>query len=270
MQTVASTSEGIDQRLASLFGEVDWRAARGLLQIAAISASTRAVLAIGPHAPRSATDRFVLGFARARADVIVTTGAILRAEPDLVHRTADDPDVEAAFRIWRASILGKLDPPSLIVLSRSGDLPLDHPAIAAAASGIVWTSREGRARLGPLVGPLAVEPGAGSIDAQERGSDDGRGLIDALALGRFETVLLEAGPRTTRVLYASRGEAPAVRLDELLLSRFEGPVAPAALGPPFVSEAALTARFPRPATSVRVEEPSGVWRFDRYRTDPPR
>ena len=81
----------VDRRVAALYGEVDWRGARGVLQVAAVADRAWVAIAIGPAAPSSATDRFVLGFARARSDAIVTTGAILRAEPDLVHELSDRP-----------------------------------------------------------------------------------------------------------------------------------------------------------------------------------
>jgi riboflavin biosynthesis pyrimidine reductase len=263
-------SGDIDHRIASLYGECDWRAATGVLHVAAIEAASRAVIAIGPLAPHSATDRFVLGFARARADILVTTGAILRAEPHLTHRYSDDPRVESEFREWRARVIGRPAPPSLIVLSRSGDLPRSHSALAAAVSGFVWTSPAGRERLGPAVGRLSVES-----------RNDSNGLADALVAARarcpFETALIEAGPRTTSALYESDAdfpdevascEAQVVRVEELLLSRFEGRLAPEAIGPQFVSEAALASRFRRPPTSTRVVEPSGSWRFERYRDAP--
>ncbi|MBC8188423.1 MAG: hypothetical protein H8E78_09510 [Proteobacteria bacterium] len=55
------------------------------------------------------------------------------------------------------------------------------------------------------------------------------------------------------------------RIDELLLSRFEGDVANAAIGPSFESESVLVSMFSQAQTSVRVDEPSGTWRFERYR-----
>ena len=58
------------------------------------------VLEINQSTPRSAHDRFALDLARARADVIVTTGAILRAEPRLAYELASDR-AEAAVRELR-------------------------------------------------------------------------------------------------------------------------------------------------------------------------
>ena len=123
----------VEERIARLYGDdVDWCTATGRLHVAAIHAASERVLAIGPAAPPSETDRFVLGLARARADVIVTTGSILRAEPELVHRFAETPQADAAFAAWRRSVLGRADPPRLLVLSASGDLPKAHPAFAAS------------------------------------------------------------------------------------------------------------------------------------------
>ena len=277
----------IDQQLARLYGDVDWRGARGVLHVAAIAATSHVVIAIGPHAPSSPTDRFVLGFVRARCDVIVTTGATLRAEPELVHRLSETPEEEAALRSWRERVLGRTEAPMLVVLSRSGDLPVDHPALAAAPGGFVWTSRQGRARMGAKRGPLEVvaEEGGGS------GARSGIAAAIDFALSRagVETVALEAGPSVSRALYprGSSGasgrsvslssvpsdspDRPAIegRVDELLLSRFEGELPPDAIGAPFVPEPAIRARFPDAPTEVRVQEPSGGWRFQRYRRPGP-
>jgi hypothetical protein len=264
-----SDAEAIDRRAAALYGEVEWREARGVLHVAAIVESIWSVIAIGPGAPASRWDRFALGLARARADVVVTTGAVLRAEPALVHRFAELPREDAAFAEWRRCRLGRSRRPSLVVLSHSGRFPVEHPALRAAVGGFVWTSAEGRARLGPRIGALETLVGAeqGVVAAVEH----------ALAEPGRETLLVEAGPRAARALYpdagvggarrdvaAADGASPQ-RVDELLLSCFEGPAAQEAIGPDFVARESIGSAFADPPSAVRLVESGGSWRFLRYR-----
>lgn len=269
----------IDRRVAELYGEVDWRTADGVLHVAAIAEAPRVVIAIGAHSPASATDRFVLGFARARCDAIVTTGAVLRAEPELVHRMAESPDDEAAFVAWREQRLGRACSPQLVVLSNRCDFSLDHPALRFASGGFVWTSEAGRARLGPRIGSLEVVV-AGRAPFPADGARQGAGVSAAIefALARpgVETLVVEAGPSTSSALYPDpledRGEpgssadsSSGRRVDELLLSRFEGELDARAAGPGFVSESAIASLFQGAASSRRLQESSGDWLFQRYR-----
>ncbi|MEZ4281648.1 MAG: hypothetical protein R3F21_18755 [Myxococcota bacterium] len=288
-------SRNLDLALDALFGPgIDWRLETGVVHVAAIGASPRAALAVGPDSPRSAADRFVLGFARARADVIVTTGAILRAEPELVHRTSEDPSEAAAWAGWRAEVLGRAGAPALLVLSASGAIDPAHPALQAAPRTIVWTTAAGRARLGPLaagrvevVVPAAhAEPAAPGPDGDAQAA-----LVAALrwlrgnGRVRAETIVLEAGPRATAGLYASPRAARGV--DELLLGIYAGGPFPAVAGPRLPETEWLAACFAAEASgaiadaegdsnaraagraalrsSVWREEPSGRWRFERYR-----
>lgn len=282
----------LDAALTALFGsETDWRRETGLLQVTAIDARARSVIAIGPGAPASATDRFVLGFARARADAIVTTGAILRAERDLVHRFSDDAVEDAAWRGWRADRLGRREPPCLLILSLGGELPLDHPALVGSARAIVWTSQAGKLRLGRANGRLEVRVGIGAgsretlphacrpehPSAAEALSDAYHWLRDELGA---ETVAIEAGPGATLGLYEAAGgdsakfalaasSSPRIaRVDELLLSVYAGGAPTPVAGPAFPATEQLAAYFSgteQPGTRVRVEEPSGAWLFERYR-----
>jgi len=258
-------ARNLEERIHSLYGEVDWASAVGLLHVTAFAERMDAVLAMGPAAPASATDRFVLGLARARANLILTTGAILRSEPTLRHRFAEDEETDELLRIWRRNVCGLENPPALLVFSRSGDFPADHPALRDAGAGMVWTSKEGCERLGLVAGRLSVEEGilAGSADASL--AESVAALLRA-ARSRFEaaTILIEAGPTLSREFYrTSSGECP--RIDELLLSRFEGDVVGEALGPQFEMRSAIPKLFARVRTSVRVEESSGSWIFERYR-----
>ncbi len=269
MQTSA-----LSERIETLYGVVDWRSATGLLHVAAIAGSPACAIAIGSSAPTSPTDRFVLGLARARADAIVTTGAILRAEPELVHRYAEDEEGQVALARWRERVLGKHASPGVVVLSESGDFPIEHPALVAARAGLVWTTPAGRVRLGGQnVARLSIE------GPEEPGEPLRASVLRAIARARellgARTVLVEAGPTVSRTLYptpatSSPGNNRVDRvegewIDELLLSRFAGDLKAPAVGPPFVPQARISARFGR-ANSVRhIEEASGAWSFERHR-----
>jgi len=247
----------IDQRLRGLYGEVDWAAATGIVQVAAIWARDRRVIVPGEQAPASQTDRFTLAAARARADAILTSGAVLRAEPELRHEPAENDLENHAFLEWRSTRLARTDPPILIVLSASGEIPIEHPALRGASAGFVWTTAAGALRLGARVGSLEVVLGDPDLD----------GVVGAIRAARrdsgIETLLIEAGPRASAPLYQQ--QLAGERCDELLLSRFEGELAPKAIGPRFVSAAAIESCFAVPPTEARIVESSGVWHFYRHR-----
>jgi riboflavin biosynthesis pyrimidine reductase len=262
----ASKSDEIDKGLAGLYGEVDWKSAKGVLHVAAIARQDRAVIIPGPTAPASETDRFVLSAARARADAIVTTGAILRSEPDLRHDPAQDPAENLAFLEWRRERLEKSDAPLIVVLSASADLPLEHPAIRGAARGFIWTTPDGAARLRSRVGERLA-----NLEIVE-GDQDVDGVVGAsrrlLTLPGIETVLVEAGPSASAPLYAdARLGQPNEGCSELLLSRYESELAPAAVGPQFISLAAITERFGSSPHEAVAEDSSGEWTVMRYRRD---
>lgn len=275
-------AESPDPEIAALFGgEVDWRREIGLVHVAAIGASPRSALAMGAGAPASRTDRFVLGFARARADAIVTTSAILRAEPGLVHRASDDPDEDAAWRRWRSEVLGRCGPPEIVVVSQSGRLALDHPALRGPGRTTIVTTEAGRARLAGVAGPVEVVVVGDLVVEGVHGDRGGAGperlLSQAIAWIRrvrgAETIVLEAGPRSTAGLYgAGRGDPGIARVDELLLSVFAGGPFEAVAGPALPESTALACYFGgdptrAPRSRCRRQEASGPWDFERHRRD---
>lgn len=262
----------IEERLEALYGPVDWPGATGVIHVAAIGAVERVVIIPGRAAPASETDRFALGAARARADAIVTTGAILRAEPGLRHEASDDPGENRAFEAWRRIRLGREMPPMRVVLTASGRIPLEHPAIRDARAGFIWTTARGAARLGDRVGALAVLCG----DAREEGIHGA--VREARARPGVETVSIEAGPSASAALYrpeprpgrAVQSDRPAIptaeeACDELLLSCFEGELAEPAKGPAFPSSRRIEAHFRTPPHETPVVDGSGRWVFARYR-----
>jgi len=251
----------LEDQIRSLYGDVAWTRARGILHVMAIVDREDALIAIGPAAPHSEIDRFVLGLASARSELILTTGAILRSEPVLEHRYAEDAETNGSFVGWRRKALGLEGAPALCVVSRSGKIPENHPALRFARAGMVWTSKAGRERLGPSLGRLSVEVG---ISGGGVAASLGALLRRARSRFRAQTILLEAGPTISAEFYR-RPQTGCPRIDELLLSRFEGAARREAIGPSFESRAAIRELFPDPPTSRRIDAPSGAWNFDRYR-----
>lgn len=268
------TLEEVDARLRQLYGVVDWAAAKGVVHVASIVEGDRSVIIPGPMAPVSKTDRFVLGAARARVDAILTTGAILRSEPGLRHEPSSEPVENAAFLAWRRQRIGRNDSPQLIVMTESGDLPLDHPAIRAAEAGFVWTSpgwaAQLRSRLGNRIGRLEI------VEASPSKEGIAAAIERTMAQPEVETVLIEAGPRAAAPLYShsnshSNSHSRSKRIegsascDELLLSGYHGELDRAASGPTFVSLETIEACFTAPPSTTEIDEASGRWRFMRYR-----
>lgn len=210
-------------------------------------------IAIVPEGPRSATDAFVLGLARARADAIVTTGACLRAEPGLRHALAD-----TAQAAWRRERLGRRSPPLSVVLTRGPSLDLRHVLFEAPA--LVFTGESAAPQLVRRARELGL-----ALEVVGREPCDLAALMQHLRVERgLETIDVEAGPRTAATLYAAPG-----RVDELLLSVFCEPrLAPAAQGGAFVPESRIEAVLGPPLHEISRDEQSGRWIFRRYRRAP--
>lgn len=243
-------------RIDAVYGDHALEQAEGVVQVAAVfeDGEDWRVLKIGEGAPTSPTDAFVLALSRARADAIVVTGKILRDEPQL--RYALEGEIGADLHAWRRAVLGRVEPPRLLVLSRSVDFDPDHPALHGWATPIVITS-------------TAAAEGAGDLGVRVVGLPD-PSLTAAIAWARTElsarTITIEAGPSTARTLYED--QEPAI--DELMVSIVEGPVVPNARGGALVSEARARALLPESSGGAPVSEPSGRWRFFRFtRNRPP-
>ncbi|NNG15852.1 MAG: hypothetical protein HKM89_05165, partial [Gemmatimonadales bacterium] len=159
--------------------------------------------------PTSEYDRFVLNLARARADAILTTGKILRTEPDLSHDFLGPPALRRAFGDWRRVILAKEHPPLSVVLTSGRTLDRHHPIFQSPARPLVFTSTDGRSRLATWAASVPVE--VVGVDQPSTG----KALAHLQEERGARTVSLEAGPSTTLPLY-EQGSAPPI--DELLLS----------------------------------------------------
>jgi riboflavin biosynthesis pyrimidine reductase len=178
------------------------------------------VVALGPGEPTGGgpisgfnePDRFVMGLLRSLADVVLIGAGTLRGST--AHRWTPahvNPGSAASFARWRAQ-MGLAAEPTTIVVSATGDLPVNHPGLNDPSIPVlVATTPRGAQRLA-------------TASWEERGrrlrvETPGRGVeltgdeIVAL-LGRLEArlVLCEGGPHLIGQL------AAADLIDELFLT----------------------------------------------------
>ena len=209
-------------------------------------------LKLGPATPRSETDAFVLGLARARADAVVTTGRILREEPSMLHALGGREDLDLAA--WRQDRLGRRDPPRCVVLTSGRAVDWSHPVFAGPLPVLVFTGEQAAKALAEAaraVGAQLVahpEPSIEALIGYLRGQQEMR------------TISLEVGPSTVRSLYSMRGSVQEWMLSVHLAdglpqgvsgASWPGPAERTAAGLELLSERVL-------------EEEGGVWAFQRF------
>ena len=229
----------VEARAAELYGETPGPM-EGVLHVMAVARENGGlrVMKIGEHAPKSPTDFFVLQLSRARVDAIVVSGSVLRAEPELRYDLVGE-----GFHAYRAD----RPPPWLLVLTRSGELPREHPVWRSWARPLVYTGRDTPLDLPAAVPVVRVE------------APTPRDAIRHLREDRAcSGVSVEAGPRVAVPLY----DEPSM-IDETMLSVFEGDLRPEARGGAFPSESELERRMRVVGGPTRVEESSGPWTFRR-------
>lgn len=249
--SVLHTADEVERAALALLGD-PLRTRPALAHVAAVwspDGERNEVMRTAPGAPRSAVDRFVLNLARARADAILTTGAVLRAEPGL-RFVLEGPEAPAMMR-WRIDVHHLL-PPTALVLTSGVDLDPDHPALKGPAHVVLFVPEE-RAD--------AVRRSLRSFKWVKVQGDPHPSLERALAWLRTErgagSISVEAGPSVARQLFGA-----SLGIDELLLSRYTGARLDDALRagalPP---HAALSERLRRAyATQVDAEG----WSFERW------
>lgn len=247
LDAITSAADVLDAARFAL--GADFAPPSGVVQTCA-TLSNGDVIRIGEHAPKSAWDFFLLNLARASADVIVTTGKILRDEPALRYDLEGTAGVAHALHAYRDVHAHKPARADVVVLSSGRDLDLSHPTFHGWARPVLAL---------PDAATRAIH------DAQSMGIEvrtftnlSLRALVSALAV-QGRTVSIEAGPSSARALY----DVP-VLVSSLWLSRFEGEAARAAHGEPFLCDDVLEARLGAARSDVRIAEPSSTWRFRRY------
>ncbi len=155
-----------------------------------------------------AADRFVMALLRSAADCVLIGASTLR--DDAHHQwTPRTPLPELADELarHRQRLTGSDAPPLVAVVTASGRLPSDHPALVSPeADVLVITTREGASRL-PALHPrvrVASPAATGPIPVEA--------ILEELWQRRSETVLCEGGPR----LFGQLAAQGAV--DELFLT----------------------------------------------------
>jgi riboflavin biosynthesis pyrimidine reductase len=249
------SAELIDQKIETLYG-ADVSAVGGVIHVASVWSDPKGVLhnlLINDSTPLSLLDEFVLSLARMRADAIVTTGRILRLEPEMTH--APDEDEAEDLLEWRATRAERDEPPLSVVLSRGEDIDLEHPVLHSWSRPMIYTQYAG-ARA------LDVAARARGIELVGEADPSLASLLTYLRAARgCETIVIEAGPSTTAALYVAPGQ-----VDELMLSVCRSPwIDEAARGAPFVTRALLTSAGLALVSELSSEEESGPWSFQRYR-----
>ena len=242
----------VPARLEALWGTRTLPVDAGVLHVVAtwFDGESHRVIRITPRSPKSETDFFVLNLARARADAIITTGRILRDEPELEYAL---PSAWADSLIaWRQAALHRDSPPRVVVLTSGQDVDPDHPTFHGWASPVVVTSPDAaRALRRDLPGHVDVIglASTGVRDVVRWCRDDGA-----------RTISVEAGPSTACALYADPGI-----VDELSWSQFCASDLPHDLrGGVAFSRPPETAGLRRSARPTTRDEMSGPWRFLRY------
>lgn len=248
-----ATELDIPARIGALWGTTTLPSDAGVLHVVAtwFDGQAHRVIRIAPQSPKSETDFFVLSLARARADLILTTGRILRHEPELTYSLP--PRWAAGMQRWRAEVLGRTAPPRVAVLTSGRDLDPEHPALHGWATPVIVTTSDATRALASRL--------PGHVDVIGLESTAPREVIDWARVDGARTISIEAGPSTARALYA---EEPLV--DELSWSQFLEPELPSSLrGGVLFERAPGTAELRRTAAPLERTENSGQWRFSRFR-----
>jgi riboflavin biosynthesis pyrimidine reductase len=175
--------------------------------------SVDGVVALGPGHPdpggtisgHSEADRFVMALLRASADTILVGAGTLRATPG--HRwTPEDvyPSAAADFAYLRRG-LRRSPQPRLVVVSSSGDIDVDHPALQQDA--LILTNDAAAKRLRSRI------PATASVRSLGAAAElSGAAIVEVLRSEGCSAVLTEGGP--TLIGHLLRAHV----LDELFLT----------------------------------------------------
>lgn len=266
--TVQPWGGGADDRLEGLLGRslpgrIDGAtplAAPVVLHVAAVAPidGVRRVLRIGEQTPRSAVDFYLLSSTRAWADVVLTSGKILRDEPDLSFALSGPND--AAMRsLVEARTRRTNEPLRIAVLSSGTGLDEKMPVWRGGGEFTLVTNADGAERIDEWAGRAGV--GVVSLDSVGPRTAVEWARRAAAGDGVAGRVSVELGANSSMNLYPSferpadeSGVAPLV--DVLLLSEYLGPVPDAVRGDRFLPGVEIEDLYaPGP------ESRDGAWRF---------
>jgi riboflavin biosynthesis pyrimidine reductase len=196
--------EGIERLYAGSFGlaqrVVFGNFVTSIDGVAAIAGVKMSSAAISGGEP---ADRFVMGLLRAVADAVVIGSATLAEHPGPWSAERAFPDAASEFKETRAG-LGLPDAPTLVVVTSSGDLPPDHPALQNAI--VITTSSAARKMAEARLSCREV------VEVADDGQVEPGITVQALRERGFDRILTEGGPR----LMGSMLEASVV--NELFLT----------------------------------------------------
>jgi riboflavin biosynthesis pyrimidine reductase len=154
---------------------------------------------------KNPADRFLMGLLRACADAVVIGAGTMRATPGHLWTPAHVfPDFAAAFSALRQK-LGRSREPRLVILTSSGRLDVEHPALVKGAT--VMTTNAGLKRIGTRLPPasdVVAVSGGRAVDL--------RRAHDECARRGVNVVLTEGGPHLMGQLIKAR------LLDEMFLT----------------------------------------------------
>ena len=214
--------------------------------IAAIPGVQKSSAVISGGAP---ADRLVMALLRAAADAIVIGSGTLREHGGPWTAEKAYPPIAGLIPRARQMISANGETPTLVVVTASGSLPADHPALASAL--VVTTEAGARAIAEEEVACAEV------IDVGSSDDVDPATVIERLSDRGCHRILTEGGPS----LMGSMLEAAAV--DELFVT-----ISPKLLGggdgrPPLTGEADLLGRAPdKRLVSVRRADDYLFLRYD--------
>ncbi|HET6790776.1 MAG TPA: dihydrofolate reductase family protein [Actinomycetota bacterium] len=172
-------------------------------------------------------DRFVMALLRAVADAVVVGAGTVREHDGPWTAQKAFPPGAGGFSRLRAGISAS-ESPTLVVVTASGKLPAEHPALADAIVVTTSTGARSLAEGGARVGEV--------IDGGDADRVDGAVAIDRLRERGHQRILTEGGPR----LMGAMLESSAV--DQLFLT-----ISPKLIGggperPPLTDETDLLER----------------------------
>ena len=252
------TASAVAERVQEIYGD-ELREDGGVVQVSSAWRDTQGILRslkIGAHAPRSETDAFALGLARARADVIVTTGQILRHEPHLQHRIGSEAGLD--FSAWRRDRLGRTQPPLVAVLTSGRSIRWDHPVFSGPSPVLLFT-HEAQGRI------LSKEARSREVEVIGTEEPSLRALLQWLtARPAMRTVTLEVGPSSMASL-SSDGFLPDSIREWMLSVCLSPSISEIGLGDPWPDLSEARNGGLRLQSDHRSEEESGPWAFQRFR-----
>jgi riboflavin biosynthesis pyrimidine reductase len=212
--------------------------------VAAIAGVEMSSAVISGGAP---ADRFVMALLRAVADAVVVGAATLREHGGPWTAEQAFPAAAAPFRRTRAG-LSATEAPTLVVVTASGELPGDHPALETA---VVMTTSSGARAI--------ADRRIGCADVLDLGDSDAvapRAVLEILRERGYERILTEGGPG----LMGSMLKASVI--DQLFLTISPRFVGGGAGRHPLTDEADLLDRNPR--AQVLGARRGGDYLFLRY------